>query len=467
MKKKFYIFITALFLIFGSFLTKPVLSITVKEEEDLSRKFLVIVKKHFPVVEDSIVVDYINRLGKKLLSAIPPQPFTYHFYVLNEHVFNAFATPAGHIFIHSGLIEALQSEDELAGIMAHEIAHVTNRHISQKIDRSKKVQLATLAGMVAGAFLGAGGAGAAASSALSVGSMAAGQSVMLSYSRDDEFEADSSGLSILTQAGYDGSGLLSGLKIIRSKQWFGSEQIPTYLSTHPASEERIINLTNWIESKGQKPQPPSEEDTYTFLLVRNRLAALYGDETAAIQRFKTEVDKDPQNPMAHYGYGLILARTGNREEAIQDLRKALEKRAFDPYFLTELGRVYFLDGRYEKALQALEGAVSISPNYAEGLFYLARTYSEKGEFSKAASLLETIIRERRDYTMAYYALGEAYGKQGKGGYAHYYLGLFYWQRRDAKNAVFHLQRAAKMVEDPEKTKKIEKMLKKLNKEANP
>ena len=128
--------------------------------------------------------------------------------------------------------------------------------------------------------------------------------------------------------------------------------------------------------------------------------------------------------------------------------------------------MYFLNGQYENALQTLEGAVSLSPGYAEGLFYLARTYSERGEFSKAAPLLETIIRERPNYTMAYYALGEAYGKQGNGGYAHYYLGLFYWQRRDAKNAVFHLQRAAKMVDDPEKTKRIDNMLKKLNKEVN-
>jgi predicted Zn-dependent protease len=439
------------------------LGISIKEEEELSREVLEIIRKRFKIIEDPIVVRYIDRLGKKMVEVLPPQPFTYHFYVIEEQVFNAFATPAGHIFINSGLIEALQNENELAGVLGHEIAHVANRHISKKIEHSKKVQLATLAGMAAGALLGVGGAGAAAQG-VTMGSMAAGQSVLLAYSRDDELEADETGLDILSRSGFGGEGLLSSLKIIRGKQWFGSEQIPTYLSTHPASEERIVNLGNWIETRGEKARATGGFDKENFSLVQTRLISLYGEEILALNRFEALVKDHPEDPMNQYGYGLIQARLGNRESAIAHLKKALEKRAFDPYILTDLGRVYFLDGRFSDALKTLEGAVSIEPAYPEALLHLARTHTENGDYAKAASLLETLIEKSPGYKMAYYALGEAYGKQHKDGESHFYLGLFYWYRQDPKNAEFHLNRASKLISDEAKMKQIDEILGKVRKE---
>ena len=184
------------------------------------------------------VVAYVNNIGKRILSALPQQPFKYRFYVIDEDVYNAFATPAGHIFVYTGLLDAMEEEEELAGILGHEIAHVYCRHISQKIERSKKIGVATLAGIAAGILLGVGGAGEAAS-AVTMGSMAAGQTAELSYSRENEMQADQFGLKFITEAGYSASGLLKILKKIRSKTWFGSDQIPKYLMTHPAVEDRI------------------------------------------------------------------------------------------------------------------------------------------------------------------------------------------------------------------------------------
>jgi predicted Zn-dependent protease len=153
----------------------------------------------------------VNDVGQKVVAVLPPQPFKYRFYVIKEDGYNAFASPAGHIFVNSGLIEAMESEEELAGVIAHEIAHVSLRHISKKIERSKKIGMATLAGVVAGVLLGSGGA-AEAASAVTVGTLAAGQSVALAYSRDDEAEADQVGLEHLNRAGYSAQGLLTVLK---------------------------------------------------------------------------------------------------------------------------------------------------------------------------------------------------------------------------------------------------------------
>ena len=329
----------------GAFVPKAALSITAAEEEELSKEFMKVVLKNIKFVEDPAIVNYVNKIGKKIVSILPPQPFNYGFYVIQGDEDNAFATPAGHIFIYSGLIAAMDNEEELAGILGHEIAHVLCRHISQKIDRSKKISIATLAGIAAGIFLGSGGAGEIGS-AVAVGSMAAGQSMTLAYSRKDERQADQIGLRYLSKAGYSGYGLLTMLRKIRSKHWFGSKQIPTYLTTHPAPEDRLSYIATWLE-KNKKKLPP-KTDSAEFIKVNTRLVALYSDETVALRKFKSAVTKNPKNSMANYGYGIVLARIGNRKDAAVYIKKALEREAFNSEFLVALGRIYFLPGHRER-----------------------------------------------------------------------------------------------------------------------
>ena len=221
--------------------------ITIQEEETLGQEFMKYTSRQYRMIEDPSVTRYVNHIGRKLLAQLPPQPFQYHFFVIQQDVYNAFAGPAGNIFINSGLIEAMDNEDELAGILAHEITHVKARHISHRIERSSRMQWATLAGMVAGIFLGIGGSGEVGN-ALTVGSIAASQSASLAYSREDEMQADELGIHTLTAAGYSGAGMLTMLKKIRGKQWFGSSDVPTYLMTHPAVDERL-GLSGYLDSR--------------------------------------------------------------------------------------------------------------------------------------------------------------------------------------------------------------------------
>jgi len=447
-------------LVTGVFIPKAALSITAAEEEELSREFMNVVLKSVKFVEDPVIVNYVNKVGKKIVSVLPPQPFTYHFYIIKEDVYNAFATPAGHIFIYSGLMAAMDNEEELAGIIGHEIAHVLCRHISQKIDRSKKISIATLAGVAAGIFLGAEGAGEVGSAVI-LGSMAAGQSMTLAYSREDERQADQIGLKYLTKAGYSGYGLLTMLRKIRSKHWFGTEQIPTYLTTHPAPEERLVYIGTWLEKNRKKP-PPLETDSSEFKRVNTRLVALYQDETVALRKYKNAVTKNPKNPMANYGYGLVLARIGNRKDAVAYIKKALEREAFNPEFLVALGRVYFLDGQYQKALTILESAVSIAPDDPEGLFYIGRTQMELGRFKDAESTLKTLTKKHPDYKPGFYFLGNTYGKQGNLADAHYTLGLYYTKKREHRNAVVQFEKALEKTTDPYRKEEIKNLLKRVS-----
>ncbi len=457
-------YIVIIILIAGMLIPNQAFSITVKEEEELSREFMKYVLKHVELIEDPLIVNYVNKVGKRIISALPPQPFTYHFYIIKDDVYNAFASPAGHIFINSGLFEAMDTEEELAGILGHEIAHVVCRHISQKIERSKKIGLGTLAGIAAGIFLGTGGA-AVAASAVTIGSMAAGQSIALAYSREDEMQADQLGLKHLTKAGYSGFGLLSVLKKIRSRQWFSSDQIPTYLTTHPAVEDRIAYIGTWLENNTKPKIRTSAKARYDFEIAHTKLIAMYGDERTALRKFQIHIDKHPESPMAHYGYALILARTGNRKEAASHLKTALEKKVFDPNILRDLGRIYFLDGLYPEALNTLKGAAGIAPDDPETLFFIGRTQIELGKLKEAVFTFEKLIAKNPDYTLALYFLGNVYGKLGKFEDAHYFLGIYYQNKQDYKNALFHLNRALKTIIDPGKRSKIEELLKEINKKS--
>ncbi|UCF91691.1 MAG: M48 family metalloprotease [Desulfobacterales bacterium] len=436
--------------------------LTVKQEEELSREVLQVIFQRYEIIDDPVVVPYVSQVGHRILAHLPEQPFEYHFYVIKEHDFNAFATPAGHIFVNSGLFAAMENEEELAGILAHEIAHVYCRHISQKIERSKKIGIATLAGIAAGILLGAGGAGDAAQ-AVTMGSMAAGQSAELAYSREDEMQADQLGLQYLSQAGYGANGLLAILRKIRGQQWFGSGQIPTYLSTHPAVEERIVYIDSWIGAQSGRPKKRLGENPENFGRAHTQLVIRYGDERAVLKQFETALRQHPEDPLAHYRYGLILAQMGKRQDAIGQIRTALAKRAFDPHILKDLGRIYFLDGQYPEALNLLQSAHNLIADDPECLFFLGRTQIELGQHKAATAIFLDLADKYPDYKEPFYFLSESYGQQGNLAQAHYYRGVYYDKKREYAAAATQLQRALRYAENPAEKQKIEALLQDIEK----
>ncbi len=436
--------------------------LTVKEEEDLSRKVMNAIIRYYEFVDDPVVVEYINAIGNELLSFVPDPIWTYHFYVVKADEFNAFATPAGHIFVNSGLLMAMDSEDELAGILAHEIAHVYCRHISQRIEMSKKIGYATWAGIAAGVLAGVAGSPEAAS-AITMSSKAAGASAQLAYSRENEMQSDQLGVEHMNDAGYSAEGLLNILKKIRSKHWFGSEVIPTYLMTHPAVEDRIAYVGSWLASHPENAALKSDTIDPEFERAHTLVLTRYGDEDVVMANLEAAVRDHPDDPRAHYRYGLILARAGRREEGIRHIKIALQKRAFDTNMLIDLGRIYFLDGQYDKALGILQNVHRMKPKDPECILYLGRTQLEMGQFKDASANFQSLIDNYPKFKHGFYFLGQSLGKEGKLGDAHYFLGIYYLKERDFKSATVHFKRALKYTEGdkPERRQELEKILAKL------
>jgi len=436
------------------------LYLTTKEEKELGRKLMLYVKKHLVLIEDPSLVNYVNRIGQHIVAQLPSPPFDFHFYVVKEDVYNAFAAPAGHVFVNSGLLAAMEREEELAGILGHEIAHVLCRHISEQIERQKKIGLATLAGVLTGIFLGGS---ATAAGAITSSSIAAGQSLSLKYSRENETEADQVGLKYLTKAGYGGGGLLKVLQKIRAKRWFGPEHIPSYMTTHPAIETRMAYLDTWIQTHPEAAKSVRSVDPTGFRKASTKLIALYGDAQAALSTFDSQLRKNPEDALAYYGKGLVLDRDGKKEKAVQNLKRALQLRPLDSDIVRDLGKTYFHMGNYASALKTLKGALAFSPKDPEGWFLLGRAQMEMGDLQGALDSFKTLVNTAPDYLPGTYYLGETYGKLGNLGEAHYHLGIYYKERGRSKNAKFHLNRALNLLaKDTERRLTIEKALKELS-----
>ncbi|MBD5538407.1 MAG: M48 family metalloprotease, partial [Desulfovibrio sp.] len=319
--------------------------VSLKDEKEMGHKFDVMVRSHLPIVEDPEVSQYVADVVRRLVKAIPPQPFDFTSSVVLHNALNAFAVPGGYVFVFTGMIMNLEREEELAGVLAHELAHVTQRHVASRLERAQYLTLGSLLVAVAGVALGGPAGGAAA-----VGAAGASQSAMLNYSRLDESEADHIGLQYLVAAGYPPSGMVGGFKVLRHKNWMSGVTVPTYLSTHPAIGDRVNGLQARIETLPASVRD-RKSDNRRFQRVKTLLWARYGDEQAALQRFS---GKDGLSQM---GRGIVLARQNRVTEAARAFDAALAAAPHDPLVLREAGAFHYRKGSMDRAEPLLREAM--------------------------------------------------------------------------------------------------------------
>ncbi|SLM27676.1 TPR domain family protein [Desulfamplus magnetovallimortis] len=453
-------------------------AISISKEKEIADEFMETIKKQGKIINDPISSALVSGIGKTIVSNLPPQPFAYSFYIMDEEQFNAFAGPGSNIFINRGLITSLDTVDELAGIIGHEIAHSSCRHISDMIDQSRVMSIGTLAGVLAGVLVGASaGGGTDLGQAVAIGSMAAGQTMMLSYSREHESEADQKGLAYIAASNFNPMGLLTGLEKIRNRDWYGSEHVPDYLKTHPGTTERIVNIQSWLErNSAPNENAISPVNSFRFEMVKSRLAAIYGDEYEMENRFLGILEKNPESAPAHYGMALLMERKNRVTESLEHLRHALSQRPFDPLILLETGKVNILSGNAEKALQVVQGLENISEIEMDVWYVKSEAQLLLGNFSVAEKGFEKVIANgSHRFPKAYYHMALIKDKKDAGpgksdsisetpAISHYFLGLYYYEMKNMKNARFHLEKSIENLDDKEKRSEAEKILGKIIKQ---
>jgi len=444
---------------YGGFLgTKSCQALTIEEERAMGKKFKLELDKHLELIKETSIQEYIDRAGKNITSQIETKIFDFNFYIYKSSAPNAFAIPAGYIYISTGLITLAENESELAGVLSHEIAHVMARHIAEKIEKESKLNIGALAAILAGVFLGGGGQTAGAVGAFSI---ATAQTLSLKYSRENEEEADRLGLNYLTKAGYDGSGMIGFLKKIKRHR-LESFQVPPYLLTHPEVEKRIDYLDLMLMRFPKHGQ--SENNVDNFRIIQAKVIVDTWLPKNAADHFKSSLESDPKRVDLIYGLALINKKLGDYDQAIKGFKVALAIHPEDSEILRELGICYLSDGKTEDAAKFLKKSVVINEKDRAAWYNLGRVYQESGNFQEAIEAYQSVKRLDTDFVDVYYNLGVVYGKRGLLGNAHQNFGIFFKLKGKLDSALFHFNKALEYYgKDTEERREILKEVEEIRK----
>lgn len=415
----------------------PAFALSLEEERIAGEKFVENIRKQFDLVDDDVANEYIYNLGQYLTRFLETKHFPFHFYIVNHHDLNAFAGPGGHIFIFSGLLEVMDDVDELAAVICHEMGHVSARHLASRIEQHKKIALATMVGMLAGALIGGKAAGA-----IMTGSMAAGIQKQLSYSRNDERQADQLGFRYMEASGFDPSGMITVLKKLERTQWIGPDAMPPYLLTHPGGPERIANTDIMMASYEAKPDNrETREFRRLFPFLKTTLRAKYTAPQEAERLFRLELEKDPKSALARFGLGILCKERSEYVKAIDHFQKALSVQPESLPILRNLAEAYQLKGQDREAIRVLQRALDVDNQDKASLFLLAMSYQNLESYAKAIRIYERLASLEPVKDEVLYNLGISYGRQNRLALAHYYFGIYFKRLREMSKAEFHFQRA--------------------------
>ncbi len=313
------------------------------------------------VLEDPEVSDYIQEIGHSLSSRAEEGQHQFYYFVLRDPVINAFAMPGGFIAIQSGLILATRDENQLAGVMAHETAHVTQRHLVRGLIDQSHAGLVATAAMLAAVLLGAT-AGHGSPDAMEGAIMATqGAAIQhqINYTRSNEFEADRIGIGTMATAGYDPLGMASFFQELeRNSPSPDRIKAVEFLIDHPLSAERVAEARNRAEQIGRV----RHEDSLGYRLTRERLRSLVGDPRV-VHDYYANLVKNGAGLTIEERYGKAAADIGMRNPAaaIPDLQALVREYPKVTQFYGALGQAYMLNNQLKESKEVLDKALILFP----------------------------------------------------------------------------------------------------------
>ena len=412
---------------------------SISEEREMGEKLLKQVLYQVQLIDDPEIIDFVQDTGESILKVIPGKYFHYRFFVIKDPALNAFAMPGGLVFVHSGLIEAIENQNELACVLAHEFAHVQGRHVARRIDKMKYVSIGTAVIAIAGLFLGRGDLG----SAMLTGSMAMGQAMALKYSQIDEQEADRRAYQWLCKAGYDPRGLKTTLEKMMKNNWLGSPHIPKYLSTHPVPEERLTYLEDLWKSKPCYLK--HNENLFRLKRIQAKIKVLSSSEQEAIEFYKRLLKKNPNDPIVLFGLALSLDKARRFKESIEIFDRIILKYPEKQIFLLDKAITLFHMGDYNGAIKLLKSFLSYSNQNITAHYFLARAYLEAGKPSEAIKYFKLLLPKWDDKPQFLFQLARCYAGLKQEGVAHYYFYKYFTLIGKLDTAIYHKRRAMKLL----------------------
>ncbi|MCL7487487.1 MAG: M48 family metalloprotease [Desulfobulbaceae bacterium] len=399
---------------------------TIGEEREIGEKLLYKIRTEFSLIDDPDVSQYINRLGRQVLSQSGPHYFDYRFYVVPNDQFNAFAAPSGLIFFYTGLIETMKSEDELLSVLAHEVAHVESRHIASRTDKNAKVGAISMALAMASLALG----DPSLAAGLFTGFQAAGLAASLHFSRIDEEQADRLSYKWMQSMRRDPRAMEGMLRTMRRIARYRSDQIPPYLLTHPNPEARLEYVQSLLDYQENKVDEGyyAQTDNFDFLRMKHRIMVTVADPQKARSYFSSILaagSDSGERMMATYGLAMLEARELNFSKALEHLARVREYYPERPILDVDAGIMYLDSGETEQAARLFEAAVKADPDDMYGAFHLARAYAKTGKLQAGEQLYRKVMQALPEYPQVYFELGRIKSDQGQIGTSNFYLAKYY------------------------------------------
>lgn len=359
--------------------------------------------------DDAEATDYVNALGNRLASRSPDARQDFDFFLIRDSQINAFALPGGFIGVHTGLILAAQSESELAGVVSHEIAHVTQRHIARMIAQQKQGQITSIAALAA-ALLLSRVSSQAAEAALAFGTASTIQG-QLNFTRDNEREADRVGLQILDRSGFDPRGLVTFFERLQRATRVYETGAPSYLRTHPLTFERIADIQNRSQDGSYRQIPDSLE----FQLIRAKLRAQLEAPDAAVTFFESSLTerKFLSEAASRYGLAASLMRLKNYARARKELeavRKAVPANPIVEVLSCELAQA---SAGAPAALACYRDALKTYPSYRALVYAHANALLQAGQPAVALKLVEERLQLITDDYRLYLLQARSYAALNK------------------------------------------------------
>ena len=342
------------------------------------------------VMDDPEVQEYVQDVGQKLAAQAQEGDFRFNFFVVNDSAINAFALPGGYIGVHSGLILATKSESELAGVLAHEISHVTQRHISRAVFANQRSSILTMAAMLGAILLGAvGGNGDVITGAIATAQGVAAQQ-QINFTRANEYEADRVGVGVLAAGGFDPLGMPDFFETLARQTGPLASQAPEFLLTHPVTVSRIAETR---ERAASFPRP-DVEDAAGYAITRARIRVLSSPTPEKALQFFLGEQQDPKSVGdlgTEYGIALVRMELGQYREARALFQGLLATHPGVIPFHTGLAGAELALGNRDAAFTTYEKAMGLFPRNTPLTVRYAEALLAAGQSKQAHTILLDLL----------------------------------------------------------------------------
>jgi predicted Zn-dependent protease len=367
------------------------------------------------LIRDTEVERVLRTYLDPILLAANLHPDAVHLYIVNDQSINAFVAEGQNMFINTGLLMALDTPNEIAGVMAHETGHMADGHLVRTSQGIRAASVPLILSMVIGVAAIAAGAGDAGSAILMGGQQIA-QRTFLAFSRTQESSADQAGIRYLNATHQSGLGMLRVFKRFENQEILSSQRQDPFAQTHPASSDRIAALQGLVDSSAYRDVKDSPESQFAFNMLRAKLRGYIERPDIALRRYPLSDNSKP----ARYARAMAYFHQPDMQKALTEMEGLLQDEPENPYFLEMYGQIKVEMGKVDEGIIPYQAAVKILPDapllrVALGAAMLG---TERMQYTEqAAKELQTAIEQERDNAFAWYELAQAYARMGQTGRA--------------------------------------------------